>query len=127
MADVAYNLDAVAGFAYEETFAIQNLPVAQGVKFGKSLAEFKLVSVNTDCPESSLISLDCIIGKTVWIDAQEIAYARFLKFQISGNTVKAHQMNDISPHRTEYPLQHIVKMYTDIGSDASTFADITFP
>ena len=30
---------------------------------------------------SSLLSLDCIIGKTVWIDAQEIAYARFLKFQ----------------------------------------------
>lgn len=127
MTYVAYDLYAVTGLADAEAFSIQNFPVAQGVKFGEACAKFELVAVDTDSPVSPLFSLHGIFGQTVGVDAEEVTHARFLKFQIAGNAVKAHHMNDIPFYRTEYPLEHIVKMYSDIGGDSTAFANVALP
>lgn len=124
---VAYNLNTVACFADTESFAIENLPVAQSVKFGEACTEFKLISVNTDDPISLLSILCSIRRKTVSVDAEKIAHMRLLKFQIACNAVKAHYMNDIPLYRAEYPLKHVIEMHTDISGDAAAFTDIALP
>lgn len=127
MAYVAYDLYAVMGLADAETFASQNFPVAQGVKFGEACAKFELVAVDTDGSVSPLFSLHGILRQAVGVDAEKVTNARFLEFQIAGNAVEAHHMNDIPFDRTEYPLEHIVEMYSDIGGDAATFANVALP
>lgn len=127
MTYVAYNLNAVTRLADAEAFAIQNFPVTHGVKFSEACAEFKLVSVDTDGSVSLLFSMHGVLRQTIGIDAEEVAHTRFLKFHIPGNTVETHHMNDILFYRTEYPLEHIVEMYPDIGGDAAAFADVALP
>ena len=97
------------------------------MEFGKACAEFELVAVNADDSVSPLFSLYGIFGQTFGVDAEKVTNARFLKFQIARNVVEAHHMNDIPFYRTEYPLEHIVEMYSDIGGDAAAFANVALP
>lgn len=50
MAYVAYDLYAVACLADAKAFAVQNFPVAHGVKFCEAFAEFELAPVDADAP-----------------------------------------------------------------------------
>ena len=127
IADLAHDLDARTRLADPEAFTGQDLAVALGVEFGETLGEFKLVTIDIECPVGAFFTLNSILGQAISIDTQEIAHARFLEAEVTSYPVETHHMDDILLHGTEDPLEHVVEVNTDVGSDTTALVDIALP
>ena len=127
MSDVAHYFDAWFRLTDAESLACQDLLIAFGMQFSESHTKFKLVAVNIYCAVCLLLSLHGILRQTVGIDAEEISHPCLFQFEVASHTVEAHHMHDISLHRSEHPLQHVVEVYTDVSGYTSTLVHIALP
>ena len=62
VAYLMHYLDALAGFAYAEAFAVEYVLVTLGVQFGEAAAELELVAVDGDGAVGAFLALHCIFG-----------------------------------------------------------------
>ena len=127
IANLADDFDARTCFADTEAIPRKNLPITLGMEFGESLGELEFATVNGQRTIRALLPLDGILRKAIGIDAQEIADAGLLEAQKACHPVEAHHMDDVLLHRTENPLEHVIKMYTDVGGNAAALVDISLP
>lgn len=127
MAYLADYLDARACFGDTEAVAGKDMLVTLGMQFGKPLAKLELLAIDRECAVGAFLALHGIGREAYGVDTEEITHARLLEFEVTGNTVERHHMNDIFLHGAEYPLEHIVEVDADIGSNATRLMDITLP
>ena len=127
VAYLADDLDAWSGLANTEAFTSKDLLVTQGMELCETLTEFELAAINIQSAISALLALYCVRRQTVSIDAKEITHSRFLQSKVSRYAIETHHVDDILLDRAKDPLEHIVEVYTDIGSNTAALVDITLP
>ena len=125
--DLAHDFDARTRLANSEPFTGQDLAVALGMELGETLGEFKLVAIDIECPVGTFFSLDGVLRQAIGIDTQEIAHPCLLEAQVASYAVEAHHMDDILLHGSEDPLEHVVEVNANVGSDAAALMDIALP
>ncbi len=127
MPDVVYNFNGWAGSTQGESFPIKDGLIALGVQVGKASAEFKFFSFNSERPESAPSGSFYDIRQSVRVDTEKPAHPRPLEFQKARRPVMRMQVDGILPDRPENPLQHVVKMYANIGGDTARLRLPAFP
>ena len=127
MTDLCHGLDARTCFADTKTVSGEYLLVALRVQLREARRELKLFAVNTQRAVSAFLALYRIRRKALRVDAQEIAYARFLQLEETCYAVETHHMDDVFLDRTEYPLEHVIEMHADIRSYTAGLVHVAFP
>ncbi len=97
------------------------------MQLSKTGAELKLLAIDRQRAIRTLLSLHGVGRQALGIDRQEITHTGMLQLQVAGYAVERHDMHHVLPHATKHPLQHIVKMHTDIRSNTATLVHIALP
>ncbi len=130
VADVADDLDALAGFADAETLAGEDILVAFGMELGEAFAELELFAVDADGaigPIGWERGLVLAGWEALDVDAQEVAHPGPFELQITCHPVEALDMHDVATDGTEDPLQHVVEMHPDVGGYAAALMLVALP
>ena len=127
ISDVMNNLDAGQCFTDAEAVTSKDMLVTLCMQFCKAGAELKLITVDIQRTIRLFLTLYRIRRQALGVDAQEVAHPCFFQSKISCHTVKTHHMYDILLDWSEYPLQHIIEMNTDIGRYTTALVVITLP
>ena len=125
--DLRYRLDAVTCLRDAESVARQYLLVTLRMQLREPLRELKLLAVDAQRAERAFLALHGICRQADRVDTQEVTHARFLQLQVSCHAIKTHHMHDVLLYRTEYPLQHVVKMHADVRGYTAGLVHIAFP
>ena len=124
---LADRLDARSRLADAESLSGENLLVAEGVELGKALAEFELLAVDAERTVGALLALNGVGREAVGVDAEEVTHAGLLEAQVARHAVEAHHVHYVFLDGAEYPLQHIVEVHSDVGSNAAALVHVALP
>jgi len=125
--DVVYQLDGGHCFHQREAVAGEDLTVAFGVEVGESVAEFDLLAIHLQQPVGSFSGSPDGCGQRLLVDAEEIADPCLRKLQETGDPVVGGDMNNVLLQFAKDPPQHVVKVDTDVGGDASALRNLPLP
>jgi hypothetical protein len=98
-----------------------------GMQIGESFAELNILAIDGDAAKGTLSFLPDFSGQVVLIDTQVPPDTCFIKLKIACSLIMGQQVGNVPSDIAEYPYQHIEKVNTDIGGDASGLLCIAFP
>lgn len=108
------------------TTSSQYFAVTGGMQVSKALAEFELFAAYVDVAISGFFALH-VGGEVISVNREEPAHAGAFVFQVASGLLGTAVMNHVALQFAKDEMQHVVKVYANVGSHSKRFLVVTFP